>query len=340
MRRDYTTLKPQAFRRAELVQCSYLAGIMYQEAWLNADNFGRLDGTPLNLASDLVPLYVLGGKATVDDVTAARDELVRAGLWYRYAVGGREYVEILDYDQGVSASWLPKRGGPDYPDPPDRPDLAAAERTRYQSKRSSKQTTEKEPPRGNADLPAGTATGMPTLGAERGAVPAGSSSEATGMPTPGASQGAVPGRAATADANAPVRQTAEYREYEQVCRDNGMEQWTRETPFMQLYRAAISKDGRSWAILVEVAREAALSASRTPGPKYGLEIIQNLPPDVLTRAQVRAHFETARQGGRQPPAGQASPEPESPDEEDNSIATRVRRQTEQLRQAHATPATA
>lgn len=84
------TLSPSFFTDERVVSVSPFARLLFQGLWCEADREGRLEDRPLGLKMRLFP-------ADQVDVSALLDELVKAGLVQRYAVGGRGYLLVPNF---------------------------------------------------------------------------------------------------------------------------------------------------------------------------------------------------------------------------------------------------
>lgn len=163
--------------RVDIAECGLLAALLYDRAWLQCDKFGRLEAAPGRLTGTLLSGFGLSShRISVAEVQEARDKLVAAGAWHLYSVGGREYIEITEFDADQETDWLKKRGARgSLPDPPDREDLWIVNRTKLADWRK-KPTDEAAPstprPAGVPTAGGTSVTEMPTLGTEQGPVPA------------------------------------------------------------------------------------------------------------------------------------------------------------------------
>jgi DnaD/phage-associated family protein len=134
--RDYSTLKPSICDSRKLAQAGLLAQILYTNGTTKCDNYGRLEGATSKLQSVVLPALCLFGGITEAQVAAAADALVDVGLWHRYEVNGKVFIEYERYDEEQRPDYLSRRGAkPTFPDPPDRHDLAAANRPHLPPKR-------------------------------------------------------------------------------------------------------------------------------------------------------------------------------------------------------------
>jgi DnaD/phage-associated family protein len=127
--RDYSALKPSICDSRKLATAGLLAQTLYTNGTTKCDNYGRLEGSTAKLQSVVLPALCLFGGVTEAQVAQAADALVEVGLWHRYEVAGKTYIEYEGYDEEQRAEYLRKRGAkPTFPDPPNRPDMRAESR--------------------------------------------------------------------------------------------------------------------------------------------------------------------------------------------------------------------
>lgn len=165
---NYGIIQPRLSNSLALVRAGLLAAHLYSLGTAHTDPYGRLEAAPGWLAENVLAAMFLSGATTEGEVCKARDALVREGLWHLYRVNGREYVEYEGYDGDQTGQYLPRRAAkPKHPDPPDRPDLWARNRTHRPLAKGEAEPTEPAQPSGSADLPAAPTkpTGVPTSGA-------------------------------------------------------------------------------------------------------------------------------------------------------------------------------
>ncbi|WP_374712983.1 hypothetical protein [Symbiobacterium terraclitae] len=224
-----------------------------------------------------------------DQVEAMLQGLVSlmAGSVYEltvYTVDRNDYYAFLRWHEFQNIDYVPKTSR--FPAPPDYPDPEPP-------------TPPRGHPDGSADLP--TETGAPATVPTRGETPAAEQRD----------QGpaADPQESADLSAVERARRSPEYREYEATCRDGELDRWLAPLAFEQLFGELVRRGIDDWTVLIEVAREAARSAggARAPNVRYGVRIIQELPPGIKTREQARAHFERPRDKPTQASGGTERP---------------------------------
>ncbi len=88
---------------------SWAGEVFYRRLMSIVDDYGRYDGRPVILRSQLYPLK--DGKVSVADVVKWLDECSGAGLVSCYHAGGKPYITILDFRQRI-------RSESKFPDPP------------------------------------------------------------------------------------------------------------------------------------------------------------------------------------------------------------------------------
>jgi hypothetical protein len=103
--------------------------LLYFQGRARCDPYGRLPGDPEILHHEVMSTWASEQQWTDDDFRQARDALVQARVMHLYTVAGVEYLEYEHYDDDQDPSRLKRRAAKfTYPDPPDRPELAAARR--------------------------------------------------------------------------------------------------------------------------------------------------------------------------------------------------------------------
>ena len=154
MARDSGMIPAWIISDPRLARAGKDAAILYLQGRTRCDSYGRLPGDPERITAEVTPQWAFKGHISEQEIRDARDALIEQGLWYCYAVGGVEYIEYEGFDGDQQPSWLSKRGQtPTYPDPPDRPELAAKARMNYKGKTKQDSpppmppTTARVPPR-------------------------------------------------------------------------------------------------------------------------------------------------------------------------------------------------
>lgn len=83
-------IKPGFFTNEDLVELDFATRLLFIGLWTEADREGRLEDRPKRLKMALFPADNL-------DVDAALGELAVAGFIRRYEVGGKRYIQVLNF---------------------------------------------------------------------------------------------------------------------------------------------------------------------------------------------------------------------------------------------------
>jgi len=116
--RYYTTRPrkvPPEFCSDELLEaCSLVAALLLVRIICQADDQGRLPGTPKYLRAVCFPLRP---EISVKKVEVALGELIEAGFVLRYAVKGRTFIQVARW-QDLQGKWGRRAYPSRYPAPP------------------------------------------------------------------------------------------------------------------------------------------------------------------------------------------------------------------------------
>lgn len=99
-----------------LAGLSHGAERLYWRMLAYTDPHGRLEGDPVKVRVKCLPLV----KVTDAQVDKWMDELQECSRILRYLSGGRQYVQVLDFEENQPADFLRKRGKSKFPDPPPK----------------------------------------------------------------------------------------------------------------------------------------------------------------------------------------------------------------------------
>lgn len=83
-------IKPGFFRNADLAELSVEARLLFIGLWTIADREGRLDDRPKQIKMEIYP-------ADSFDVSALLEELADTDMLDRYEVGGKKYIQIVNF---------------------------------------------------------------------------------------------------------------------------------------------------------------------------------------------------------------------------------------------------
>jgi len=83
-------IKPGFFRNADLVELSIEARLLFIGLWTIADREGRLEDRPKQIKMEIYP-------ADSFDVSALLEELADTDMLDRYEVGGKKYIQIVNF---------------------------------------------------------------------------------------------------------------------------------------------------------------------------------------------------------------------------------------------------
>ena len=85
-------IKPGFYKNADLAECSYPARLVFPGLWMLADRCGRLQDRPKQIKGELLP-------HDQENMDALLDELARNSFILRYAVEGKRYIQILNFEK-------------------------------------------------------------------------------------------------------------------------------------------------------------------------------------------------------------------------------------------------
>lgn len=294
-------IPPDLFDSAVYYSLGPLHRILLPAMIAKADRHGRGLALPSKLRS-----VAFDGLPVTDEQTgqvfAELEGLLEGSLYEirRYEVDRNPYWCFTRWLEWQNIEYLPQTSR--FPAPPDD---------------GSEPPSTPPRPDGSADLPPGPgrqAAGVPTTGA----APAG---EAATVPTVGADPqgeeqqaGADPAAVARERKAAieQARRSPEYREYEEACREAELDRWLTPMAFETLFAACLETK-RDWRVAIEVVRETGRGAAggRAPSPRYGAKIIRELPQQIRTRGEAKAHLEDPNRKpsgtGNGPPQSRAKP---------------------------------
>ena len=83
-------IKPGFFRNADLVELSVEARLLFIGLWTIADREGRLDDRPKQIKMEIYP-------ADSFDINSLLSELASTDMLLRYEVGGKRYLQIVNF---------------------------------------------------------------------------------------------------------------------------------------------------------------------------------------------------------------------------------------------------
>ena len=83
-------IKPGFFRNADLAELSVEARLLFIGLWTIADREGRLDDRPKQIKMEIYP-------ADSFDVDALLNELAATDMLMRYSVGGKRYIQVVNF---------------------------------------------------------------------------------------------------------------------------------------------------------------------------------------------------------------------------------------------------
>lgn len=83
-------IKPGFFRNADLVELPVETRLLFIGLWTLADRDGRLEDRPRQIKMEIFP-------ADSIDCNAALDELAATGMLTRYEVGGKRYLQVVNF---------------------------------------------------------------------------------------------------------------------------------------------------------------------------------------------------------------------------------------------------
>lgn len=83
-------IKPGFFRNAQLVELAFDRRLLFAGLWTLSDREGRLEDRPKQIKMEIFP-------ADNVDVDKALNDLAGAELILRYAVGGKRYIQIVNF---------------------------------------------------------------------------------------------------------------------------------------------------------------------------------------------------------------------------------------------------
>lgn len=83
-------IKPGFFRNADLVELSVETRLLFIGLWTLADRDGRLEDRPKQIKMEIFP-------ADSIDCNVALDELAATGMLKRYEVGGKRYLQVVNF---------------------------------------------------------------------------------------------------------------------------------------------------------------------------------------------------------------------------------------------------
>lgn len=85
-------IKPGFFKNEMLAECAPLARLLFAGLWCLADRAGRLEDRPKRIRAELMP-YDDGS------VNGMLEELHQAGFIIRYEVGGKRFIQVVNFDK-------------------------------------------------------------------------------------------------------------------------------------------------------------------------------------------------------------------------------------------------
>jgi len=103
-------------RLTALLNRNPLAEALYWRIKAHADDFGRFVADPAEVGAAVCPRNLIGGSLTVPKVAKALDDMAACGLITFYEVGGKRYLEIVDYFNHAHENWS-NISRPEYPAP-------------------------------------------------------------------------------------------------------------------------------------------------------------------------------------------------------------------------------
>lgn len=117
------SLKPGFFKNETLAQHRPLVRLLFEGLWCMADRDGRLEDRPDRIKVEVLPYDACRIDAMLDDLTTGLDPFI-----VRYVVGGRNYIQILNFarHQHPHLKELPSTiPAPDSPGARNRAELGA-----------------------------------------------------------------------------------------------------------------------------------------------------------------------------------------------------------------------
>lgn len=85
-------IKPGFFKNAELAECSFAARLVFPGLWMLADRCGRMLDRPKQIKGELLPY-------DSENMDSLLDELARCNFILRYAVEGKRYIQIVNFEK-------------------------------------------------------------------------------------------------------------------------------------------------------------------------------------------------------------------------------------------------
>lgn len=85
-------IKPGFFKNEQLPDCDPLARLLFIGLWCMADKRGRMEDRPRKIKLEILPCDNC-------DIEALLEQLQSCGFICRYEVGGRRYIQVINFDR-------------------------------------------------------------------------------------------------------------------------------------------------------------------------------------------------------------------------------------------------
>ena len=93
------SLKPGFFTNEHLLECSPLARILFAGLWCMADRRGRLEDRPKQIKVKILPCESVEVETLLGELAAQTDADGSPALIIRYAVNGRRYIAVKNFER-------------------------------------------------------------------------------------------------------------------------------------------------------------------------------------------------------------------------------------------------